>query len=65
MSDIIKGNFRTKRDVKTTTGGGKNSLEDRFEKEALKKLGGSIAFVSKRKVMWDMNVDKDDEKTGD
>jgi len=61
MSDIMKGNFKTKHDVKTTSNDSKKSLEERFEKEALKKLGGSIAFVSKRKVMWDMNEEKDDK----
>ena len=28
---------------------GQESLEERFEREALKNLGGSIAFVSKKK----------------
>ena len=31
---------------------GQESLEERFEREALKNLGGSIAFVSKKKVLW-------------
>ena len=31
----------------------KEDLETRFEKAALKRLGGSIAFVSKKKVKWD------------
>lgn len=52
MPDILKGNFKTKRAVGTEPEAEK-SLEDKFEKEALKRLGGSIAFVSKRKVMWD------------
>lgn len=52
MSDILKGNFKTKNSIKTEPEGEK-TLEDKFEKEALKRLGGSIAFVSKRKVMWD------------
>ena len=50
MNDILKGNFNVKNkvvDEKTV-----DTLEDEFEKEALKKLGGSIAFVSKRKVIW-------------
>lgn len=53
MSDVLKGNFKTKKDVKPSDAQ-EQSLEEQFEKEALKKLGGSIAFVSKRKVMWDM-----------
>ena len=31
---------------------GEETLEDRFEREAMQKLGGSIAFVSKKKVNW-------------
>jgi hypothetical protein len=52
MSDVLKGNFKTKKAVKGDSGKGA-TLEDRFEKEALKRLGGSIAFVSKKKVVWD------------
>lgn len=51
MTDLMKGNFTPKKTVsaakKTET------LEDRFEREALKRLGGSIAFVSKKKIKWD------------
>jgi hypothetical protein len=52
MPDILRGNFKTKNPVSTESEGEK-SLEDKFENAALKRLGGSIAFVSKRKVMWD------------
>ena len=52
MADVLKGNFKTKKAVKGDAGKA-TTLEDRFEKEALKRLGGSIAFVSKKKVMWD------------
>lgn len=51
MSDVLKGNFETKQKVKAETK--QETLEDRFEMEAKKRLGGSIAFVSKKKVMWD------------
>jgi hypothetical protein len=52
MSDVLKGNFKTKKPVKADSPK-EATLEDRFEKEALKRLGGSIAFVSKKKVVWD------------
>jgi len=55
MEDLLKGNFKTKKKIKLKEK--KETLERQFEKEALSKLGGSIAFVSKHKVMWD-----DDEK---
>lgn len=61
MADLLKGNFETKQKVETGEAE-EVSLEEQFEKEALKKLGGSIAFVSKRKVMWD--DDGRDENNG-
>lgn len=54
MSDVLKGNFKTENEVKTDDEPAP-SLETQFEKAALKKLGGSIAFVSKKKVKWDEN----------
>jgi hypothetical protein len=51
--DVLKGNFTTKREV-TVEADKEPSLEERFEMEALKKLGGSMAFVSKKKVMWNL-----------
>jgi len=56
MSEILKGNFKTKNQVVDQPQQSR-SLEETFEKEALKKLGGSIAFVSKKKVMWDDKKD--------
>ena len=50
MADVLKGNFEPKKSVKVEET--KDDLEERFEREALKKLGGSIAFVSKKKVNW-------------
>jgi predicted transcriptional regulator len=53
MSQLLKGNFVPKKNVEIDTIR-PESLEDRFEREALKRLGGSIAFVSKKKIMWDL-----------
>jgi hypothetical protein len=61
MSEFLKGNFKTKKEVDSVGVGGKDSLEERFEQEALKKLGGSIAFVSKKKVLWDDKELKDND----
>jgi len=60
MTEFLKGNFLTKNTVSETEQSS-TSLEEQFEMEALKKLGGSIAFVSKKKVMWDDDdVDSND-----
>ena len=55
MNDILKGNFKTTKPVNAPLEAKENSFEERFEQEALKRLGGSIAFVSKQKVVWDDN----------
>jgi len=52
MSNLLKGNFNTENPVDDVSHS-PESLEQRFEKEALKKLGGSIAFVAKQEVLWD------------
>jgi hypothetical protein len=52
MSDVLKGNFKTRNAV-VAPEQLPESLEERFERTALKRLGGSIAFVSKKKVMWE------------
>lgn len=52
MSNVLKGNFEPAKKV-TVERDTPDSLEDRFEREALKRLGGSIAYVSKKKIVWD------------
>jgi|APSaa5957512535_1039671.scaffolds.fasta_scaffold106956_2 hypothetical protein len=61
MSEFLKGNFQTARDVvvKEKIDDG-NHLEERFEREAMKRLGGSMAFVSRKKVTW--SLDEEDSK---
>jgi hypothetical protein len=60
MSDLLKGNFTTRNTV--TDKAEAASLEDEFEMAALKRLGGSITFVAKRKVMWDLAAETDARK---
>ena len=52
MTDLLKGNFVPKNRPQPHPRG-EETLEDRFEREALKQLGGSLAFVSKKKIKWD------------
>ena len=56
---LLKGNFPTKNPVQDAPQ--QINLEDKFEKAALKRLGGSITFVSKKKVTWNLDA-KPDEK---
>jgi hypothetical protein len=63
MNELLKGNFPTKNAVQDKPQ--ELSLEDQFEKAALKRLGGSINFVSKKKVTWNLDSRPDskaDEK---
>lgn len=60
MSTLMKGNFTPAHTVEDAPRQA-DTLEQRFEKEALKKLGGSIAFVSKKKVLWGDESDNQDE----
>ncbi len=50
MNELLKGNFKVKKEVSGDED--QESIEERFEREALKKLGGSISFVKKQKVKW-------------
>jgi hypothetical protein len=50
MSQVLRGNFTPKRGV--TADVEEPTLEQQFEREALKRLGGSIAFVSKKRLLW-------------
>jgi hypothetical protein len=52
MTEILKGNFKPARPVDVTPA--QETLDDRFEREVKKRLGGSIAYVAKKKVLWDI-----------
>jgi len=53
MSDLLKGNFKTKKELLTPDNVAQDKAHaDVFEAKALEKLGGSIAFVSKSKLVW-------------
>ncbi len=54
MDNIIKGNFPLKKKVEVFVEKEEN-LNTQFEKEALRRLGGSIAFVSKKKFLYGMD----------
>jgi hypothetical protein len=54
MANVLRGNYTPKKEVKAPTQEAGQSLEERFEREALKKVGGSVAFVAKKKVTWSL-----------
>ncbi len=53
MSSVLKGNFKVNKEVKEKKKG-QDTLEEEFESEAMKHFGGSIAFVRKKKVNWEL-----------
>ena len=61
MSQVMRGNFEPKK--KVSGGDAKEDLNTRFEREALKRLGGSIAFVSKKKFLFGLK--NEDTKPAD
>ncbi len=56
MTSVLKGNFTPRRKAPAGTKDG-DDLESQFEKKALKRLGGSVAFVAKKRVNWDLKED--------
>lgn len=57
MDKIIRGTYEVtqpKVDLEV------ESTEDTFEREARSRLGGSIAFVSKKTIRWDLLEGQDD-----
>ena len=63
MADVLKGNFPTRK--KVVVDEVKGDLTAQFEREALKRLGGSIAFVAKKKFVYDMVKDASKTKSSD
>lgn len=60
MKEVLRGNFAVRRQVVTQDE--KDDLNARFEREALKRLGGSIAFVSKKKFLFGLGKSEHDAK---
>lgn len=52
MANVLKGSYQLDNPV-VIEQNNSVTLEQQFEKEALSRLGGSIAFVAKQKVLWD------------
>ena len=51
---LLKGNFKVKKPVKKKVDRQKK-LEEIFEKSAKQRLGGSMVYVTKSKVNWDLD----------
>ncbi len=63
MAEVLKGNFTPRRRVVVDEG--KDDLTTQFEREALKRLGGSIAFVAKKNFLYGVNKDESNTESPD
>jgi len=52
---MLKGNYNLKKNINKKKLSREDELEKIFESEASKKLGGSMVYVSKKKVNWSLN----------
>ena len=60
---VLKGNFEAKKNVEGVKSS--ETLEDQFEREALANLGGSIAYVSRKKFVWTDGDGDENDKSSD
>lgn len=51
MANYLKGNYEVKGDVDTPEKKSETA-SDAFEDAALRRLGGSIAYVARKKFLW-------------
>jgi len=58
MDELLRGNYPIEQPKADAAAN--QTLEDQFELAALKRLGGSITFVARRKVVWDEDAASDD-----
>lgn len=56
MSDVLKGNFKPRKPVEIQPKPA--DWDAQFEREALKRLGGSISFVSRKQFLFGMKDDR-------
>lgn len=57
MTKVLRGNFIPRKPVVVQNVN--EDLNTQFEREALKRLGGSIAFVAKKKFLYGVSKDAD------
>jgi hypothetical protein len=64
MTDLLKGNFKVKRDVVVEeTKDEKAELKSQYLKKALESIGGSMVFVERDKLEWDpLEIEADPPK---
>lgn len=63
MSDLLKGNFKVKREVTATDDiDADAAFKTEFRKKALESIGGSMVFIEREKLFWDESSSEQDKK---
>lgn len=50
---LLKGNFKVKKPVKTEKGNETASFQDEYKKKALASIGGSMVYMERTNLTWD------------
>lgn len=53
MSELLKGNFKTKNTVEKKPEENKKDLKEELKKAALSSIGGSMVYVERTDLTWD------------
>lgn len=51
--DILKGNFKTKKEVKANDSGKSETFQEEYKKRALASIGGSMVYMERTDLTWD------------
>ena len=53
---LLKGNYKVKKNIEKKRLSKEDILEKKFEKEASKRLGGSMVYVKRKKINWNLKI---------
>ncbi len=60
MSELLKGNFKVKREVvHTDATDEKEQFNAEYRKKALESIGGSMVFIERKMLFWDGDKSND------
>lgn len=51
---LLKGNYKLKKKIASQKISEEEEIEKRLAQEALKRIGGSMVYVSKQDINWDL-----------
>jgi hypothetical protein len=51
---ILKGNYKLKKKIESKKISEEDEIENKLKQEAMKRVGGSMVYVSKKSINWDL-----------